>query len=83
MKSFRRTGTTPDKPVRLRYLTGTQDFDNACEEWVTNSPAFKKVDQTYDLEVEETFMRRLPPRSRGDYGLRAVSGAVPTMSLRA
>lgn len=57
-----------DKPVRLRYLTGTQDFDSACEEGFTNFPAFRKVDQTYDLGVEETFMRRLPPRSRGDYG---------------
>jgi len=56
-----------DQPVRLRYLTESQDFANAHSEGLTNFPAFRKVDQTYDLGVEETFMRRLPPRSRGDY----------------
>lgn len=56
-----------DMPVRLRYLTDTPDFSAACAEGFVNFPAFRKVEQTYDLGVVETFMRRLPPRSRGDY----------------
>jgi hypothetical protein len=54
-------------PVRLRYLTGTTDFEAARAEGFFNFPAFRKPAQTYDLGVVETFMRRLPPRTRGDY----------------
>jgi len=53
--------------VRLRYLTGTPDFEAACAEGFFNFPAFRKITQIYDLGVVETFMRRLPPRTRGDY----------------
>lgn len=54
-------------PVRLRYLTDTPDYRAASNEGFFNFPAFRKPTQTYDLGVVETFMRRLPPRTRGDY----------------
>lgn len=54
-------------PVRLQYLTGTDDFEAARSEGFFSFPAFRKPAQVYDLGVVETFVRRLPPRSRGDY----------------
>jgi hypothetical protein len=54
-------------PVRLQYLTGTDDFEAARNEGFFSFPAFRKPAQVYDLGVVETFARRLPPRSRGDY----------------
>lgn len=53
--------------VQLRYLTDTDDLDAAKQEGFISFPAFRKLNTTYDLGVVETFMRRLPPRSRGDY----------------
>lgn len=53
--------------VVLRYLAEQQDFAAAVERGFIAFPAFPATDQTYDLGVIETFMRRLPPRSRGDY----------------
>lgn len=54
--------------VRFRYLPNTADFRNAQAEGFINFPAFRKIGQFYDLGVVDTFMRRLPPRTRGDYG---------------
>jgi hypothetical protein len=56
-----------DDKVRFQYLVDTADFKNACGEGFVNFPAFRKVDQTYDLGVVDTFIRRLPPPTRGDY----------------
>lgn len=56
-----------DGVVRFRYLHGEPDFENACAEGFINYPAFRKIEQTYELGVVDTFMRRLPPRTRGDY----------------
>ncbi len=56
-----------DDQVRFQYLVETTDFKNALAEGFVNFPAFRKVDQTYDLGVVDTFIRRLPPSSRGDY----------------
>lgn len=58
---------TDDSHVVLRYLTEHQDFAAARDRGFMAFPAFRKTDQTYDIGVIETFMRRLPPRSRGDY----------------
>lgn len=55
-------------PARLRYLVGTDDMASAKTEGFVCFPAFPDLDATYDLGVIETFMRRLPPRTRGDYG---------------
>jgi hypothetical protein len=57
-----------EEAVRFRYLSNTSDFASACAEGFVNYPAFRKTDQTYDLGVVDTFIRRLPPRTRGDYG---------------
>lgn len=57
----------PGETVRLRYLTDTEEFRAAENEGFLSFPAFRKTRQTYSLGVIETFMRRLPPRSRGDY----------------
>lgn len=54
-------------PAKFRYLTGTPDFDEACAAGFIHFPAFRKTTLSYDLGVIETFMRRLPPSSRGDY----------------
>ncbi|HMN20925.1 MAG TPA: HIRAN domain-containing protein [Ottowia sp.] len=54
----------PGGSVRLRYLT---DVAGARAEGFIGFPAFRKLDQEYEQGVLETFMRRLPPRSRGDY----------------
>lgn len=53
--------------VRFQYLKDTADFAAAQAEGFITFPAFRKLDVSYDLGVVETFMRRLPPRSRGDY----------------
>lgn len=55
-------------PVRFRYLADTPDFVAAQAEGFVNFPAFRKLHVTYDIGVLDVFMRRLPPRSRGDYG---------------
>lgn len=56
-----------DGPVQLRYLTDTEELKAAQAEGFICFPAFRKLEQSYDLGVVDTFMRRLPPRSRGDY----------------
>jgi hypothetical protein len=53
--------------VMFRYLIDTADFQLAQQEGFVAFPAFRKTDQSYDLGVIETFARRLPPRTRGDY----------------
>lgn len=57
----------PDGETRLRYLEGTESLEQAQAEGFVNFPAFRKLGREYDQGVVETFMRRLPPRSRGDY----------------
>lgn len=56
-----------DEQVRFQYLVDTPDFKSACAEGFVNFPAFRKVEQSYDLGVADTFIRRLPPPTRGDY----------------
>lgn len=56
-----------DDRVRFHYLCDSDDFKTAQAEGFVNFPAFRKLDQDYDLGIVETFMRRLPPSSRGDY----------------
>lgn len=57
----------PDSAVELHYLVDAPDFVQARAEGFFAFPAFRKVGQRYHLGVVETFMRRLPPRTRGDY----------------
>ena len=57
----------PDGATRLRYLEGTKSLEQAQEDGFASFPAFRKLGREYNQGVVETFMRRLPPRSRGDY----------------
>lgn len=56
-----------DEQVRFQYLVDTAEFRAAQEEGFVGFPAFRKIDQCYDLGVVDTFSRRLPPSSRGDF----------------
>ena len=65
--------------VDLVYLTDTADFCNAQQRGFESYPAFPDIHKTYH-NVLNTFLRRLPPRSRGDFtryleGLRLESQA--------
>lgn len=53
--------------VTFRYLTQTEDFERARELGFSCYPAFRKTDRVYTEGVMDTFMRRLPPRKRGDF----------------
>ncbi len=53
--------------VSFRYLTETEDFKRACELGFSCYPAFRKIERVYTDGVMDTFMRRLPPRKRGDF----------------
>lgn len=57
----------PDQIVTLRYTVNRADFAAARALGFTGHPAFKLVDQAYDVDVLPTLMRRLPPRSRPDF----------------
>ncbi|WP_347985743.1 HIRAN domain-containing protein [Methylomonas sp. AM2-LC] len=51
----------------FRYLPNTVDFFNAQNEGFMGYPAFRKYSQEYQEGVLDTFLRRVPPRKRGDF----------------
>ena len=51
----------------FRYLDNKEDFTNAIKEGFVCYPAFRKLNQEYSEGVLETFLRRIPPRKRGDF----------------
>lgn len=54
--------------VVLRYFEDTADYSNAVEHGFTGHPAFQiKKSSTFDSQVVEAFVRRLPPRNRSDF----------------
>lgn len=53
--------------VILRYLRNTRDFVEALDAGFRCFPAFPKTDRDYPEGVLETFILRLPPRSRLDF----------------
>lgn len=55
-----------DTGVNLVYLTNSKDFHKALEKGFEPYPAFPDLNKIYP-NVLDTFMRRLPPRSRGDF----------------
>ncbi len=68
-----------DNEVTLLYLTKTEEFRLAQEKGFEGYPAFPLTQEIYH-QVLDTFMRRLPPRTRGDFaqyleGLRLPSNA--------
>lgn len=52
--------------IILQYLVDTPDFQKAREVGFDLYPAFKEEHTTYS-NVLDAFMRRLPPRKRGDF----------------
>jgi len=52
--------------ITLSYLCNTKDFINAQNEGFTGYPAFQDIKITHH-NVLDAFMRRLPPRTRGDF----------------
>lgn len=53
--------------VVFRYFPNTEEFKNANAEGFVCYPAFRKTGQEYNQGVLDTFLRRLPPRKRGDF----------------
>lgn len=52
--------------VHLVYLTNSKDFDNAKKHGFEAYSAFQDTNKVHD-NVLDAFMRRLPPRTRGDF----------------
>jgi hypothetical protein len=60
-----------DNQVTFCYLKGTEDFEKALEAGFRGYPAFRLEDKSQSVFVQgvmESFLRRLPPRSREDFG---------------
>jgi len=58
---------TGDGHVTLRYLAGTDDFEEARQRGFSGYPAFPISHTEHRSNVLETFLRRLPPSGRSDY----------------
>ena len=58
--------TLNDEKINLKYLVDSPDFKRAQELGFEPHPAFPDVHKIY-YDVLDTFTRRLPPRSRGDF----------------
>jgi hypothetical protein len=54
--------------INLRYLVNTEDFNKAKIQGFESYPAFQDVNKIHG-NVLDAFMRRLPPRTRGDFSL--------------
>lgn len=57
--------------VSFRYLKGTEDFERATSDGFRGYPAFRLEDKSqtvFTQGVMESFLRRLPPRNREDFG---------------
>ena len=50
------------------YLTDSQDYVDAIKNGFTGYPAFGLNKGPFTNNVMDTFMKRLPPRSRRDFG---------------
>jgi len=51
----------------FRYLLDSGDIKEATVYGFQGYPAFKELNKEYNQGVMESFMRRLPPKSRGDF----------------
>src|SRR5262245_43162394 len=52
--------------IKLTYLTDSKDFETARSKGFEAYPAFQDTNKNY-TNVLDALMRRLPPRSRGDF----------------
>lgn len=55
-----------DGEITLRYFTDTKDFEDAKKLGFCGYPAFRALDKVHG-NVLDSFLRRLPPRTRGDF----------------
>lgn len=55
-----------NEQIILSYLVNTEDFRIAQSKGFNSYPAFPDTNKTYN-HVLDAFMRRLPPRTRGDF----------------
>lgn len=55
--------------VLFHYLSETDGFAKAIDKGFEGYPAFKINQRYHDKNVIEAFIRRLPPKSRGDFDL--------------
>lgn len=53
--------------IILRYLHSSKDFNDARKYGFESHPAFPDFTKEYSSNVLESFMHRLPPRTRGDF----------------
>jgi hypothetical protein len=51
----------------FEYLLDTDDFNNAKLSGFEGYPAFKMTEKVHNKNILEPFIRRLPPKSRGDF----------------
>lgn len=56
-----------DNQVNFRYSTGSKDFEEAKSAGFVGYPAFKLSDEVYTNDVLNSFLKRLPPKSRRDF----------------
>lgn len=57
---------TPENKIDLIYLKNSQDFHKAKKKGFESYLAFNDVNEIHH-DVLDAFMRRLPPRTRGDF----------------
>ena len=55
-----------NEQINLNYLVDTSDFNKAKTRGFESYPAFQDIHKTHH-NVLDAFMRRLPPRTRGDF----------------
>ncbi len=56
-----------DGNVSLKYLVNSDDFQKAKQLGFEGYPAFQDTNKIHDVGVLDALMRRLPPRTRGDF----------------
>lgn len=56
-----------DNQVTFRYSIGSRDFEEAKSVGFVGYPAFKLSDEVYTNDVLNSFLKRLPPKSRRDF----------------
>ena len=61
----------------FRYLTETEDFQNARDEGFQGYPAFRMNRQQHEVNVMEAFVCRLPSRKRGDFADYLAAHSLP------
>lgn len=56
-----------NEKISLQYLNSTNDFQEACNLGFESYPAFRELNKVHETGVMDALMRRLPPKTRGDY----------------